>query len=79
MTELRLNLSFISINVNEFNLPIKRKSIFKSETKEKLNFVLYTDDISKTFKRVEIKVGLERSISSKVEFGIRRIYNRCPL
>lgn len=53
--------------------PTKRKNIFRLETKAILNFVLYAEDTSKTFGRVEIKVGLERSISDKLEFKIKGI------
>lgn len=53
--------------------PIKRKNIFRLETKAILNFVLYAEDTSKTFWKVEIKVGLERSISDKLEFRIKGI------
>lgn len=52
---------------------LKEKNFFRVETKAKLNFVLYAEDTSKTFGRAEIKVGLERSISEKVEFRIKGV------
>lgn len=73
MTELRPNISIILINVNEFNSFIKRKNLFRLQTKAKLNFVLYAEGKSKTFGRVEIKVYLKRSISDKVEFMTKGI------
>lgn len=56
--------------------PLKEKMF--SDQRPKQNLILFCMQKAK-FERVEIKVGVERSISAKVELMKKPLYNKCPL